>query len=279
MSPSQDVRYLVFDVESVADGNLISNVRYKNDTLDPIASIEEFRSELVSDGGKDFIPYTFQMPVAVVIAKVSSDLELLDLVSLDEPQHRPHVITEHFWRGWHVYNQPIWVTFNGRGFDIPLMELAAFRYGIQLPEWFNLSARTYEQKRNRYNLNSHIDLHEVLTNFGSTWFRGGLNLAANLVGKPGKMLVEGDMVQGLYHQGDLQTISDYCRCDVLDTYFVFLRTNVLTGRIDVRREQELVAQTKEFITQRADNCQAYADYLDGWGDWEDPRAQEMPSAE
>ncbi|WP_417746608.1 3'-5' exonuclease [Rosistilla oblonga] len=270
MSAATDVRYLVFDVESVADGDLIARARYKSDTMQAGDAIEEFRSDLVNEGGKDFIPYTFQMPVAVVIAKVSADLELLDLVSLDEPLHRPHVITQHFWRGWQAYKQPTWVTFNGRGFDIPLMELAAFRHGIQLPEWFNMSARTYDQNRNRYNMKSHIDLHEVLTNFGSTWFRGGLNLAANLVGKPGKMVVAGNMVQGLYEQGELQTISDYCRCDVLDTYFVFLRFNVISGRIDVTREQELVAKAKQFIVERAADCQAYADYLEGWGEWENP---------
>lgn len=270
MPSNKDVRYLVFDVESVADGDLISRVRYKNDKLSANAAIEEFRNELVADGGRDFIPYTFQIPVAVVIAKVSADLELVDLVSLDEPEHRPHVITEHFWRGWQGYRNPTWVTFNGRSFDIPLMELAAFRFGIQLKEWFNLNAKSFEQYRNRYNISSHIDLHEVLTNYNATWFRGGLNLAANLVGKPGKMVVEGDMVQELYNQGELQLISDYCRCDVLDTYFVFLRFNVITGRIDLEREQELVTLAKDFISEGAQTCQAYADYLEGWGEWENP---------
>ena len=53
---------------------------------------------------------------------------------------------------------------------------------------------------------------------------GGLNLVANLLGKPGKMDVQGDMVQDMYNAGRLADINDYCRCDVLDTYFVFLRT-------------------------------------------------------
>ena len=274
MTTAKDVRYLVFDVESVADGDLISQVRYKIDSLEARAAIEEFRSELVSEGGKDFIPYTFQKPIAVVVAKVSADLELLDLVSLDEPEHRPHVITEHFWRGWSAYHQPTWVTFNGRTFDIPLMELSAFRYGLQLPEWFNLDARTYEQNRNRYNLKSHIDLHEILTNFNSTWFRGGLSLAANLVGKPGKMAIAGEMVQGLYEDGELKKISDYCRCDVLDTYFVFLRSNVLTGRITVEREQAIVQQARRFIEDQADDCEAYQGYLEHWGEWDNPWADD-----
>ena len=39
------------------------------------------------------------------------------------------------------------------------------------------------------------------------------------------------MVQDLYHDGQLAAINDYCRCDVLDTYFVFLRTCVLVGQL------------------------------------------------
>jgi hypothetical protein len=30
----------------------------------------------------------------------------------------------HFWKGWEVYKASQWVTFNGRSFDLPLMELA-----------------------------------------------------------------------------------------------------------------------------------------------------------
>ncbi len=92
-----------------------------------------------------------------------------------------------------------------------------------------------------------MDLHEFLTNFGSTWFRGGLNLAAQLLGKPGKMMVQGDMVHDLYAAGKVSEINEYCRCDVLDTYFVFLRVALLMGQITLEREQELVKQTKVML--------------------------------
>ena len=190
-----------------------------------------YRKELLEQQNSDFIPYTFQVPVSVVIAKVSDDFRLLDLVALDEPAFRPHVITDRFWRGWEAYRRPTWVTFNGRSFDLPLMELAAFRYGISVPGWFDMQSKGYQQRRNRYNTDAHLDLHDVLTNFGATRFHGGLNLAANLLGKPGKMDVQGYMVQDLYNDGQLAAINDYCRCDVLDTYFVFLRTCVLVGQL------------------------------------------------
>ena len=108
MSPRNEVGYFIFDVESAADGDLIASVKYPDTSLDANEAIQRFRQELLdeSDGKRDFIPYTFQVPVAVVIAKVSHEFELLDLVSLDEPQFRSHVMTDQFWRGWEVYQQP-----------------------------------------------------------------------------------------------------------------------------------------------------------------------------
>lgn len=264
------VAHLIFDVESVADGELVAAVKYPHESLSAEEAIRRFQEELVEQSGKTFIPYTFQIPAAVIIAKVGVDLDLIDIVSLDEPRFRPHVIADHFWRGWEAYGRPQWVTFNGRGFDIPLMELAAFRYGLSLPAWFNLSGPSYKQCRNRYNVESHLDLHEFLTNFNATWFRGGLDLAAQLVAKPGKLAVKGDQVQAMYQGGELQAIADYCRCDVLDTYFVFLRAMVLMGRISRGRERELVAAARDWLEQRRETNRGYADYLTHWNDWLDP---------
>lgn len=266
----QEVRYLLFDVESVADGELIAKTRYPARDLTPQQAIRLFRHELITASGKDFIPYTYHLPIAVVIAKLRADLSLVEIVSLDQPQHRPHVITKHFWTGWQMYEYPTWVTFNGRTFDLPLMEHAAFRYGVAVPQWFNLGDRAYEQKRNRYNLNSHIDVQEVLTNFGSTWFRGGLNLAATLLGKPGKMDVQGDMVYDYYLQGRIEEINEYCRCDVLDTYFAFLRTCVLTGKLSLDQEQQRVTEVQQLLQSQADSHPAYQQYLQQWGDWNNP---------
>ena len=269
MADSQ-VSCFVFDVESVADGNLVSKLRYHDAQLAPDEAIGRYRTELMETQGTDFIPYTFQMPVSVVIAKVDAHARLLDLVALDEPAFRPHVITEHFWRGWERYGRPTLVTFNGRTFDIPLLELAAFRYGVSVPGWFEDRARSWEQPRNRYNTHAHWDLQDLLSNFGATRVTGGLNLAAHLLGKPGKMDVQGHMVQDLFDAGRLDQIQDYCRCDVLDTYFVFLRSRVLIGQLTIDREQELVAETKIWLTAASQQVPAYVSYLERWGDWRNP---------
>lgn len=264
-----NVRYFVFDIESVADGELVSRLRYPGEGLSPAEAIARYRAELMAKYETDFIPYTFQVPLSLAIAKVTQDFRLSDLVALDEPQFRPHIVTENFWRGWEKYGRPTLVSFNGRSFDLPLLELAAFRYGISVPGWFNLAAKAYDQPRNRYNLEAHIDLQELLTNFGCTRFTGGLNLAANLLGKPGKMDVQGHMVQDLYNQQKLAEINEYCRCDVLDTYFVFLRSRVLVGQLTLEQEQVRIAEIKTWLEERGD-VRAYRLYLDRWGDWPNP---------
>lgn len=268
--PVASVRYLVFDVESVADPPLVAKLRFPGQGLSGEEAVRRYRAELLEKYDTDFIPYTFQIPISVAVAKLGADFRLIDLVVLDEPEFRPHVITENFWRGWEAYRRPTLVSFNGRGFDLPLLELAAFRYGLNLGAWFQTNAKAYEQPRNRYNLAAHVDLCEALTNFGATRFNGGLNLAASLLGKPGKMEVQGDMVQDMYDAGRLAEINAYCRCDVLDTFFVFLRTRVLQGMLPLDQEQQIIAETKSWLQQRADAQPAYRLYLEKWGDWPNP---------
>ncbi len=264
------VGFLVFDIESVAQGELVASVRYPQEELTPAAAIQRYGQELMESHGTDFIPFTYQIPISIVVAKVTHQFQLLDLVALDAPAYRPHVMTEHFWRGWEGYGRPTLVSFNGRSFDLPLLELAAFRYGISVPTWFDAAGRGWNQPRNRYNTSAHLDLQDVLVNHGATRFSGGLNLAARLLGKPGKMDVQGHMVQAMFDAGEFERINDYCRCDVLDTYFVFLRYLVLIGKLSIDREQEIVAQTKEWIIERTEDCDAFVTYLDHWSDWTNP---------
>ena len=266
---SESPAYFIFDIESVADPALVSKVHFGG-KVPPEESVRKYRDELMAQSSSDFIPYTFQIPVSIAVAKVAKDFSLLDLVLIDEPSFRPHQICKDFWVGWERYNRPVLVSFNGRGFDIPMLELAAFRYGISLPQWYAMETKMFDQPRYRYNTKFHIDLYDILTNSGTTRFNGGLNLAASLLGKPGKMATQGFMVQDMHDAGKLQEINDYCRCDVLDTYFVFLRTMVLVGNLPLAQEQQLVKNTRDWIALQAETIPIYRQYLDNWGDWLNP---------
>ena len=158
------------------------------------------------------------------------------------------------------------VDFNGRGFDLPLLTLTGFRFGISCPRYFD-----DERFGFRYRFTEkHIDLMEWMTEYGSYRLKGGLDLLAKILGKPGKMGTKGSDVEKMFAAGKLQEINDYCVHDVLDTYFVFLRTRVLSGELTLEREQELVCETKAWIEERAEAQPALQEYLAAFGDW-DPR--------
>jgi predicted PolB exonuclease-like 3'-5' exonuclease len=245
----------------VPDGKLLGLVKYGDESLSPEEAVARAQAEAreKSRDGSDFLPVTFQYPIAVCVIRAGSDLRLQGLTCLDAPQFRPREIVAGFWKGLARYNRAKLVTFNGRGFDLPLLELAAFRYGLCATDYF-------QRSRNRYQ-SGNIDMLDWLSNYGACRLAGGLNLLSKILGKPGKMEVTGDQVYSLYRAGKLQEINDYCMFDTLDTYFVFLRTRVMTGDISLEQEQGLVAHAKAWITDKANSLPALRRYLDNWGDW------------
>jgi len=257
---TKSTAFLVVDTESIPDGRLLNLVKYADAGLSPEEAIERAREEARqnSSTGSDFIPFTFQIPVAVCAVRVAADFQLQAAACLDAPLYRPKEIVKKFWLGLSYYTRCKLVTFNGRGFDLPLLELAAFRYGFPGRDYFS-------RGRNRYT--GDLDLMDWLTNFGaSRGFAGGLNLLAKLLGKPGKMEVTGEQVYEFYKAGRYQEINDYCMFDTLDTYFVFLRTRVLTGDITLEQEVEIVEKAKATLTAQSQDLPALQHYLANWTD-------------
>ena len=269
-----EVAYLVFDVETAGNGELIARVQFPGEALDEAEAVDRYRQQLRDRNGSDLIPPTFVVPVAVCVAKVAADYRLIDVAAVDEPNYRPHKLVDGFWRGWKHYGQPVLVTYNGRGYDIPVLEMAAFRDGLSLPEWFNLEARSWEQSRHRYNIDAHIDLMDLLANYGASRVDGGLNLLSHMLGKPGKSTIDGGDIEQYVRDGLLDEVNDYCRHDVLDTYFVFLRSRVLLGKISLDEEQRIVEEAREWLVQRSSSdepgSEAFGSYLELWGNWTPP---------
>jgi predicted PolB exonuclease-like 3'-5' exonuclease len=267
MASGGSTAFLIFDTESVVDGALLARVAYTGEELSPAAAVERYQAEHRPPGSADnvFIPVTFHVPVAIAVARVGADFRLQDLACLDAPRFEPQEMVKLFWRGVDFYARATLVDFNGRGFDLPLLTLAAFRFGLSCPRYFNDSDRF--GFRFRYTP-KHIDLMEWLTEYGAARLAGGLDLLAKVLGKPGKSGVKGSQVGDLHAQGKLQEINDYCLHDVLDTYFVFLRTRVLTGELRLAEEQKIVADAREWLAERSGKFPALERYLAGFGNWD-----------
>lgn len=255
-----EIKYLVYDVESIPDGNLIKKIKYPSENITEDEAIIRFQNEqLENSGGKsNFIPVTFQLPICVCVAKIKEDYSIDDLIALDDPDFDTKEMTDQFWTIVEkLYKKASLITFNGRGFDLPIMELMAYRYGIS-------AKRNFTDKfgpRFRFGT-QHIDLQDFMTNYNAINMNGGLNLLAKLIGCPGKMDICGSDVYQSYKDGKIKEIRDYCFNDVMDTYFVFLRTRVLMGDITSEQEKDLVKSAKVFLLKKANQIPSLQSYLD-----------------
>ncbi len=270
-----NVSALVLDIETIVDGRLIQRVKWPAEPeLSPVAARRRLTAELreSSDGKSDFIPHVFHVPVSTALAGVDEHFRLVGLTTLDRPLFRPQVIARHFWDGWEKRKRPQLVTFNGRGFDMPVLEMAAFRYGIPLPGWFGIDGPI--SPRARYQQRGHLDLMELMTAHGAVRLTGGLHLLATLLQKPGKMDTKGSMVQDLWDEGQKLCIDDYCLCDVLDTYFVHLRLAVLRGKVRAEDEHQIVSDARQLIEENVAEYPGLAEYLEKFRYWVAPDGED-----
>ena len=122
--------------------------------------------------------------------------------------------------------RPVLVTYNGRGFDLPVIALRALCHGVPLG-WYYREATT----RARYSENGHLDLCDWLADHGATRL-GSLDAIAKLVGLPGKVGIDGSQVEGLYRAGEVAAVQAYCLSDVAQTALLFLRFRLLQAQLD-----------------------------------------------
>lgn len=109
------------------------------------------------------------------------------------------------------------VTFNGCGFDLPVLRYRALATGTPMPNLLSGAGPSGARRGamdyfNRYG-SAHIDLMERLSSFGAT-ARPSLAEALALIGEQAKDGVSGADVEGLALEGDWARIGQYVRRDV-----------------------------------------------------------------
>jgi predicted PolB exonuclease-like 3'-5' exonuclease len=120
----------------------------------------------------------------------------------------------------YMQSGPVLVTFNGRGFDVPVICARSMRYGVPMPGWYGSRNTRY-----RYSADAHLDLMDFMCDYGAGRYPS-LDAMARLVGLPGKR-GSGAQVQHM----DLADVERYCLSDVAQTAGLFLRVQLLRGHI------------------------------------------------
>ena len=213
---------MTLDLETVPDEGLVSAV-----VGEPARPYAEQLRRVVAErrartgGRSDFLPLPYHRPVAACTLEAVEDGGIVSVTDVTSWTDRREDEATFLERLWGRLEEATVVTFHGRGFDLPVLELRSLKHGVPSPAWFG---------RERRAATGHLDLKELLTTQGAAP-SAPLDLYAKLVGLPGKEDVEGADVQELYGKGALDRIAAYCMTDVVQTYLLLLRFRLVEGSL------------------------------------------------
>jgi predicted PolB exonuclease-like 3'-5' exonuclease len=246
---------LTFDIETIPD---IGGIR-KLHGLDAALSDDEvaeyaFQKRRAATGN-DFLPLHLQR--VIVISCALRDADRFTVWSLAEPQASEGEIVQRFYDGIEKLTPQI-VSWNGGGFDLPVLHYRGLIHGVIAPRYWDMGEGDYKDSRDfkwnnyisRYH-SRHLDLMDLLALYQG---RGNapLDELAKLMGLPGKLGMDGSAVWGAYQAGRVGEIRDYCETDVVNTFLVYLRFQLMRGvltRKAYENEMSMVRNSLEALKQ------------------------------
>ena len=216
-------RFVTLDLETVADEGLVSAVDGVPSRPYPEQLSRLLEARRARSGGRsDFLPLPYHRPVAACLLEAEERDGVLRVVEVASWTDRREPEAAFLRRTWQRLAGRTLITFHGRGFDLPVLELRSLKHGVPAPRWFREAREAGSQE--------HLDLLERLSNSRAAP-SAPLDLYAKLVGLPGKEEVAGRDVQALYAEGALDRIAAYCMTDVVQTWLLFLRVRLVEGTL------------------------------------------------
>lgn len=220
----------VFDIETIPDVEAGRRLYDLADLPDDQVANVMFHKQLQASGS-EFLKHHLHRIVAISVALRSRDR--FKIWSLGDEESGERELIKRFFDGVDRYS-PTLVSWNGGGFDLPVIHYRALRHGIAAPRYWETGDDDTSFRWNNY-LNRfhyrHTDLMDVLSGYQPR-ASAPLDEVATLVGLPGKLGMHGSLVWSRFLAGDISAIRDYCETDVLNTYLLYLRFELMRGRLD-----------------------------------------------
>ena len=233
----------VFDIETIPDVET-GRCLYDLDDLDDnnVAQVM-FHKRAEQTGGSEFLRQHLHRIVAISVVLKTPDT--FKVWSLGEPDSPEAELLQRFFDGIDRYT-PTMVSWNGSGFDLPVIHYRSMLHGVVAPRYWDTGNDDKNFKWNNYISRyheRHTDLMDVLASYQP---RASVRLdeMATMLGFPGKMGMSGAKVWDNYQAGDIEGIRNYCETDVLNTYLVFQRFEMIRGRISTGQYQKVCEQVR-----------------------------------
>ncbi len=220
---------LIFDIETIPDADSARKIHDMEGLSDTEVVESMFAKRRQQTGGSEFIQHHLQKIIAIsVVLRIKDKLSVWSLGDVTSPE--AHII-QRFFDGIDRYT-PRLISWNGSNFDLPVLHYRALLHKVNAKRYWETGGDDQSFKWNNYISrfhDRHTDLMDVIAGYNH---RANAPLAeiSTMLGFPGKMGMDGSKVWENYLAGNIEGIRNYCETDVLNTYLVYLRYELMRGQ-------------------------------------------------
>ncbi len=236
---------LVFDIETVPDTDLGRRLFNLHDLSDAQVAQIMFTHRR-QETGNEFLSHEQQRIVAISVVMRTRDT--LKVWSLGDESSPEKVLIERFYDGLDKFT-PDLVSWNGAGFDLPVLHYRSLLHGVPAARYWETGSEDSSFRYNNYLSRfhwRHMDLMDILSGFQGRG-RASLDDVATLLSFPGKIGMRGADVWDAYQRGELAQIRAYCETDVLNTYLIYLRFELIRGHLNAAEHAQEEARVRALL--------------------------------
>lgn len=259
---------LAFDIETIPDINGIRVVYNLPDDLSDDDILEFALHEARVKNGNEFMPLHLQKIICISCFMKFSNGKI-KLGTIEKSIEDEKQIISSFFNIIDKYS-PILVSWNGSGFDLPVLNYRSLFHGVTAVQYWNTGISSeggdnidfrYNNYINRYHFR-HIDLMDLLSLY-QFHARCSLDDIAKLCNLPGKIGIGGSNIWSEYKKGNIAEIREYCEIDVLNTYLIYLRFDLFRGLISFVEYNQQIDNIYNYLTTY-DNKKHWIEFCNNW---------------
>ena len=255
------VPVLVFDIETIPD---ISGLRvlYGLDLAVSDRDVAEMAFQMRRQKtGSDFLQHHLHRVVAISCSLREG--ENFRVWSLGDQEDDEGTLIQRFFDGIDKFT-PQLVSWNGGGFDLPVLHYRGLIHGVQCARYWDMGEDDKDFKWNNYISRyhaRHLDLMDLLALYTGR-ANAPLDDMARLIGFPGKLGMDGGKVWDAYQMGRLNEIRNYWETDVVNTYLVYARFQLMRGQFTPARYEQECDLVRSSLRKSSEPH--WMEYLAGW---------------
>lgn len=252
---------LVFDIETIPDVEGLRILHgHPSGMPDGEVAAAAFAARKEKTGS-EFLPHHLHRVAAIsCVFRDDDGFRVRSLGGLEDAESK---LVHDFFRVIDRYT-PQLVSWNGGGFDLPVLHYRALVHGVAAARYWEMGSEDRDFKWNNYISRyhtRHLDLMDLLALYTGR-ANAPLDDLAKLCGFPGKLGVDGSQVWNLYQEGRLSEIRDYCETDVVNTYLMYCRFQLMRGEMDLAAYESELALVRTALEQV--EAEHWKEYLAAW---------------